>query len=56
MVKVEIERNRGGCKEEETAEFATLEEAIEWADVMREHYGYRKIWIEGSEYNASNTK
>lgn len=52
MIKVEIQRNRGGVNEEESAEFATREEAEQWAKVMREHYGYRKIWISGSEYNG----
>lgn len=54
MVKVEIERSRNGYKEEEVAEFATLEEAEQWADVMCAHYGYRKIWINGSEYDKNH--
>lgn len=56
MIRVEIRRNRGGQNEEETADFETMEAAVEWADVMREHYGYRKIWINGSEYNATEKR
>lgn len=52
MIKVEIERTRYGYKEEEAAEFVTIEAAHEWAAVMRENYGYRKIWINGVEYDG----
>ena len=50
--KVEIQRTRGGLCEDEDAEFSTIEEAREWADTMRQHYGYRKVWIDGLEYSG----
>lgn len=50
MTKVEVQRGHNGHIENETAEFATLEEAREWADVMRESYGYRRAWVDGVEY------
>ena len=49
---VEIQRNRGGSNEEESAAFYTIEEAREWADTMRKEYGYRRAWINGIEYNG----
>ena len=52
LVTVEIQRNRAGCNEEESAAFHTVEEAREWADCMRENFGYRKIWINGIEYSG----
>lgn len=52
MIKVEISRTRSGHKEEESADFEAIEAARQWADVMREHYGYSKAWINGVEYNG----
>lgn len=51
-IKVEIERVRSGNREEETAEFNTMEEATDWADVMRLQFGYRKVYINGVPYNG----
>lgn len=52
MIKVEIQRGRHGQSESEEAEFDTMEAARQWADVMREHYGYRKAWINNIEYTG----
>lgn len=55
MIKVELQRTRGGSVDEEAAEFSTPEEAREWAGVMSSHYGYRKIYIDGVEYTPKGT-
>ena len=47
---VEVQRNRGGAQDEESAAFYTIEEAREWADCMRNNFGWRKVWINGIEY------
>lgn len=52
MIKVEIQRWHNGQSELHEAEFYTMEEARQWADVMREHYGYRKAWINNIEYTG----
>ncbi len=53
MIKVEIRRGHNGHVEQEVGEFITLDEARQWAQTMRRHYGYRKIWIDGVEYNGA---
>ena len=52
MITVEIVRNRSGSVDEESAAFPTVEEARQWADTMRLHYGYRRAYIDGVEYNG----
>lgn len=49
-VKVEVQRTRRGSVDAEDAEFETPEEARQWADTMRRHYGYRQAWIDGLPY------
>lgn len=50
LVKVDIRRGHNGHVEEESAFFNTPEEARDWADLMRDEFGYRHIWIDGVEY------
>ena len=51
---VEIQRNRGGQADEDSAAFETVEQARQWADTMRDNFGYRKIWINDIEYNKGD--
>lgn len=56
VTRVEIERGHNGHKETESAEFNTVEEAREWADVMRNDFGYRRVYIDGVEYSPKGAR
>ncbi len=50
---VEICRNWHGNRDEETADFNTKEEALEWGRAMLLHYGY-KVWVDGIELTRAD--
>lgn len=55
MTKIELMKNRGGCKDEESHEFDTIEEALQYGATMLSYYGYR-VWVDGVEYKRNDFK